>query len=345
MTLRSVFEIRPAPGRFPVAIQAGLAIGIPAIGGALLGRPEIGLLASTGGFTALHLVDRSRRRRAAVLPFVAAGLVLSSALGVAASGFLWLAVITVGVVAIVAATVMFGFRAGPPSALMFTLTAGSSTHVAASAAAGGGGQDGAVMIALVALGSVIAYLVVIAPLAVPAVRRRDRALHAAEAPVRFVLDATARVVLGRLAVGLVVAVVVGGMLGEHRGYWVIVTAVAILQNGHRVSIGAVRAVHRVAGTIVGVAVFVLIAALHATGLPLALLVTALQIGVELLVVRNYGLALVLITPLALSLSTVGGSDPLLVARDRALDTALGGAIALAVLLVARLARRGADPAA
>lgn len=335
---RSLFELRPSPSRWPIALQAAIAIGIPTVGFALAGRSDLGLLASTGGFLALYLTNRSRRERAARLPVVAVGLVASSGLGVLASGDPILSLLAVLLIAVVSATLCLGLSVGPPGALFFVLIGGVSTHLAAPTGVGGAGLDGALVLGLLVLGCVISYLVVLAPLLRPAVRRRDAALHETRAPLRFVMDGISRTILVRLALAAAIAVAVSAPLGLPRAYWVVLTVVVILQNGHTVRLSALRGVHRVLGTFVGLGVFALIAMLGAQGLVLAFVLMALQFVVEMVIIRNYGLALIFITPLAMLISTQGGHVEEIIA-DRVIDTLIGTAIALAVLFAAVARRR------
>ena len=135
-----------------------------------------------------------------------------------------------------------------------------------------------------------------------------------------------------------IAVAVAAPLGLPRAYWVVLTVVVILQNGHTVRLSALRGVHRVLGTFVGLGLFALIALLGPEGVVLAVVLMALQFVVEMVVVRNYGLALIFITPLAMLISTQGGHVEQIVG-DRVLDTLIGTAIALAVLFASVLLRR------
>jgi hypothetical protein len=335
---RSLFELRPSPSRWPIALQAAVAIGIPTVGFALAGRSDLGLLASTGGFLALYLTNRSRRERAAKLPFIALGLIAAASLGVLASGSLLTALLAVFAIAVVSATLCLGLSVGPPGALFFVLIGGVATHLAAPTSIGGAGIDGALVVGLLVLGCAISYLVVLSPLLRPAVRRRDAALHETREPLRFVMDGISRTILIRLAFASAIAVAVSVPLGLPRAYWVVLTVVVILQNGHTVRLSALRGVHRVLGTFVGLGLFALIALLGPEGLVLAVVLMALQFVVEMVVIRNYGLALVFITPLAMLISTQGGHVEEIIA-DRVVDTLIGTAIALVVLFCAVAVRR------
>ncbi|MEV5010665.1 FUSC family protein [Streptomyces sp. NPDC055692] len=78
---------------------------------------------------------------------------------------------------------------------------------------------------------------------------------------------------------------------------------------------------------------------HPTGLWLALTVVLLQFSIEMFVVRNYALAVIFITTVALTIVSGGQRVPglggLLLARG--VDTAIGCVVALAVFLVTRRA--------
>jgi len=331
--LRSIFELRPSPPRLFVALQGAVAIGIPTIGFALAGRAELGLLASSGAFLALYLTTRSRRDRAAKLPLLALGFVVAAALGIAASGSTVLGLIVLFVVAAASAILCLGFNVGPPGALFFVLVAGVSGHVAGPTELDGGNVDGWLVLGMLALGNLIAYLVVLAPLVRPKARAADAALP--REPMRFELDDTIKIILTRLVIATGIAVLVTAPLGIHRAYWVVVAVVAILQNGHRLRLTALRGVHRVLGTLVGLGLFALISLASPSGIWLALLLMALQFVVELVVIRNYGLALVFITPLALTIAAQAGtSDVGVIVGERFSDTLLGAVIATAVLLAA-----------
>jgi hypothetical protein len=341
--IRALFVLRPAPGRWPVALQAAIAIALPTVGFALAGHADLGLLASPGAFTALHIADRTRRERAVLLPLFAAGLVAATAIGVAVSGTLIASLVGLFAVVIASSVITLGFSTGPPGGMFFVLVTGVSSHLAAPASRGGAGVDGLMLIGLVAVGALLAYLVVVVPLLVPSVRRPDLARHGDRVRMRFSLSESDRVILTRIAVAAAAAALLAAPLGILRAYWVMVAVVVILQNGHRVKLTAIRAIHRVLGTVVGVGLFAIIMLWNPHALVLALLLVALQFAVEMVIVRNYGLALILITPLALTIAAQGAVDNVgEVIAERILDTLLGAGIALVVLAASWLLRRKGD---
>lgn len=343
--LSALVRPSPSPPRLGISVQAGiamlLAVGLPAV----LGRADLGLLASTGALSALYLSARSRRERIRRLPFVQLGLLVALTLGALTRGDPVAAPVVLVVVAIGAIVLVTGTAVGPPGALFPVLGAGVAARLTGPPAAGGAGLDPLLVIGCGVGGAVLAYLIVVAPLAVPAVRRRDRAVPIA--PVRFGLDAAGWTIVVWVSAAVALAALLAAVLGIERGYWVVVAVVAVLQGGRGRRVTGVRAAHRVAGTLVGAVVFVLVASL--TGLPapgvvLAVVLALLQFGAEMVIVAHYGAGLLFVTPLALLIAEAGSAgDPWTIAGTRVLDTAIGCAVALAVLvadhLLARLRRR------
>lgn len=310
-------------------------MGLPLALFTLIGLQSTGLMASLGAFTALYCARLSRRDRLLVLPLVGAGLVLAAIVGVVSSGNVWLIVIGLVVVAAAACVLTLGFGLGPPGPLMFVLVTGVTGHLAAPAVLGGVEVDKLPLTLAVAAGAVISYLVVIAPLVVPSVRRRDGAPAGLKTLFpRLNFDSLTAMISARIVIGVTIASLISLPLGVHRAYWVILAAVAVLQLGHNRRLTTIKAIHRVLGTVFGVLGFGLIAVGQPSGLWLVLIIAVLQFATEVVVVRNYGIALLFITPLALLIATSAHMiAPWQIVGERVIDTLLGSVIALAVFWI------------
>ena len=139
-------------------------------------------------------------------------------------------------------------------------------------------------------------------------------------------------VAGRAGIAVVVSGAIALTLSLSHGYWAMAAAVLMLHQGLDLLRTVARGVERTIGTFVGLGVAGVILSLHPQGLWLALIIGVLQFAIEMYVVRNYTLAVVFITPTALTISSgghpVGDVAELLLARG--LDTLIGCAVALLV---------------
>ncbi|WP_143340447.1 FUSC family protein [Demequina sp. NBRC 110057] len=324
----SLRTVQPPPGkRWPLALQAGIAISTPVLVGALTGHESLGLLASSGAFTVLHVGMLPVAERAKVLPLFGLALVLAAALGASLSTSPVATGIGLAVVSIVTAAAYLAFRVGPPGSLFVTLVYGLSAHVTAPV-------DGvqhvtpATMVAAMACGCTFAYLVALTPM----LRRANRG---GARPLREILpgpglDRTAREMLARIAIVSLAGTVVAMLaVDPTRAYWVVGAGIAVIGVRPGRGVAASRSLHRIVGTIAGAFIYLAIAWIPLPAVGVALVLGALQFSVELIVVRHYALALTLITPLVLILTSAatGTAGSLGTVTERVVDTAVGASIA------------------
>lgn len=264
------------------------------------------------------------------------GFVLASTLGVLCSANGWLLATCLALVAALACAIRFGIRLGAPGPMQFVLVAGISGHMAASVTGPNGlTLSGLRIPAMVAVGAAIAYMAVISPLLLPRLRHADgpaASLQSLFPGIPFDRE------VALITIRVIAAVSMAGLarlpLGVHRAYWVVLVAGAILQASHVMQVSVMRSLHRVLGTLLGLGIFWLIVQIQPSGLWLALVVALLQFATKGIVARNYAFGLLFITPMALIIAATGQeSAPLVVVSDRIVDTLLGIAIAMTLLLV------------
>ncbi len=135
---------------------------------------------------------------------------------------------------------------------------------------------------------------------------------------------------------MVAAGVAGGisvLVGLGRPDWAVITAVLVLHQGPDRVVGTVRGFHRLGGTVIGLALFALIYQFAPAGAVLVLVLMALMFLVDVAMARNYGIAVIAVTPLALLIGGAGASGGSIAVpmRDRLVETIIGVAIALATL--------------
>jgi uncharacterized membrane protein YccC len=145
-------------------------------------------------------------------------------------------------------------------------------------------------------------------------------------------------VVARAGIAVALAGFVASALGVEHAYWAMSAAVLVLHQGFDWVRTLQRGVERMIGTWVGLLLAGLVLTLHPQGLWLVLVIAALQFTIEMLIVRNYALAAVFITPTALTIVSGGRpvSDVAGLLFARGTDTLIGCGLALAVyLMVAR----------
>ncbi|TWP35757.1 FUSC family protein [Leekyejoonella antrihumi] len=126
---------------------------------------------------------------------------------------------------------------------------------------------------------------------------------------------------------------IGMAMGGTHPYWAMV-AVVVAMSGPDLRSRLTRASHRVVGTLVGLLVAAAILSPHPTGLAAVGVIAVLQVAAEMLIGRNYSLALLAITPLALMMGQLAhpvAVGPML--ADRFLETLLGATVGVVALLV------------
>lgn len=136
-------------------------------------------------------------------------------------------------------------------------------------------------------------------------------------------------------VAALLAGVLGVLSGFGHSYWAMVAALAPMTGATR-RLQLERGVHRIVGTLGGIGVSVFLLAFTFSSWFKVLLVVLMQFLAEMFVARNYSIALLFVTPLALLMTQLAAtSDPWTLVTSRTVETVIG---ALAGLVVAWLLR-------
>jgi hypothetical protein len=323
----------PWKSRRAVALRAATAVGLPLSAFVLAGQVQHGALASLGALAVLYAPGLPPRRRAARVFGVGVGLVLAMTAGTLVAGGLAGAAGVIAIVAGVAVLLARRRSMPPPGALMPVLVCATATQIPL------GSAPLATRIGLVALGSAIAWIVAMAD--VPF--RRRSSTPPAPLPPAPPWPQTFRAA-ARGAIGTGAAALVALMLGLPRPHWAAVACAAVLlHDASRETLR--RAGHRAVGTAAGIGVAGLVLAVSPSALALVVLVVVLQFVVELVVARNYTLAVVFITPLALLQGALASGQldgPVAgVLAGRLVETAIG--CVLAVFVQAAIPPPGEQP--
>jgi Fusaric acid resistance protein-like len=327
-SIRDFLAFGPHAGAHRVALRAAASVALPLVVLYAIGHVELSLYAAFGAFASLYgRADRHAARGRMQLS-AAAVLVACVVIGTAVStspAREWLILPVAALCAAAASAVSDAARWHPPGALFAVFAVAACAAVPSDPAR-------IPLAALVAAASAACAVAIgVAGIARPG--RTAPRLSAAPARVRLVLGAES----ARCGVVVLVAGLIPTLLGLGHPYWAMVAAVAAI-SGPDTTARLVRAGHRAAGTLLGVVLAAALLALPLSVLGTIAVVVALQCVAELLVGRNYAVALIAVTPLALlmvELAHPGGGAALL--HDRAVETLLGAAVGAAATLLAHRA--------
>lgn len=330
-------EFRPHDHAHWGAIRSVISIGVPVAVALTLGRSDLTLFASFGAFNSLygrHAVYSSRLRMQVETGI---GLVAAVTLGVAVAAIdagAWLAIAATAGVSVSGYLVSRWAQWIPPGALFFVFaTGGCAAHAQTWSMV-------PVAFAVAAAAAGFAVLVGQCGQLFPAGRRRSKRPHAVRLSRAELFGAEGvRGDLFAYALGPVIAGTIAAAVGGAHPYWAVVSAVAPL-TGPSDRQRIVRATHRILGTAAGVVVSLAVLSFEPNVALTLVLALVAQAWAELFVARNYGLAVVGITPLALLMQHLAvRSDPVSTVTDRLLETALGLLVAVVLIVAPRWWRR------
>lgn len=327
--LRDLLHLAPSPpGRGALAVRAGLAVGVPLLLLVAAGRLEWGLYAVFGAFTAVYGGAAAYPGRWRHQTFVATLLVVASVSG-AVVGLSdergWWAVGAAALWGVLAAHLSDEQRWVPPGPLFLVFAVGGCAARPTS--------PSDVVAALGVAGGAALWAIAMGAAEERYARLERTPEHGRSSfPIK---PERRRMHLIRVAVVVVAAGSLATLSGIGHPYWAMIAAVAPI-SVPRLRAQAARGVQRAVGTLLGVVVAGALLLLELPALAIVLTAIGLQIATELTVTRNYALAMLFITPLALLMGYAAHPQPVLgLVGARFFETVLGVTIGLLAAWVTR----------
>ena len=322
--LARLLTLGPHAGAHRIALRAAVSVAVPLLVLWATGHLGWSIYAVFGAFTSLYGRERTDRDRLALQVEAGITQVVAVTLGVVVGLSDQRAWISVPVAAAVAVGASYeSARRGwhPPGSLFQVF------GFAAVASAPSTPADLAPAVLVAAAGAAFSVLV---GMAGPAVRSVRSATPLSPArPIGGAVEGVTRYAL-QSGAGVLLAGAIATSAGIGRPYWAMVSAVVPLV-ARDLTVQLTRGLHRVVGTGLGLLVAWAFFALDVRGLALVLLVVVLQAGAELLVGRNYALALVCVTPLALLMVHLVAPVPTReLLLDRGVETVIGVLVGVAL---------------
>lgn len=327
-----VIRVAPYDRDHTVAIRAAISVGVPLLVLWTMGRLDLSIYASFGAFASLYgrtdrIGDRVRMQAAAGAVLLTA-MLIGTATSVAGLAAPW-AIVVVSAVASLVTLLAYSAQWHPPGALFIVFAAGATASVPA---------DVTRLMDVLAVGLAAVIFSIIITFVYEAVSARSIP-RLTRTKNRIAVGAVA----AEMAITVAVATLLGGIAGllllDSHWYWAMVGAVAAVSGPH-VKARIIRGLQRLIGTGLGVVVAAAILALGVPPLGVILIAVALQAAAELFVGRNYAIAMVFITPLALLMVQLAAPTTAgVLLSDRLGETLVGIVAGTAVAVVSALVRR------
>lgn len=334
--LREIMSFAPAKADHIPATRIAISVAVPLAVLLLVGRVDLTLYASFGAFTSLYarqepFWDRFRHQ-------CQAGILLIGSIGVGlALASLqpgpWVVILVCSAVGGLCAVVCLMLTLRPPGGLFF---------IFASGAVGSMQTTPPVLLALVVAVAAVAFSI----LAGMAGTFLGEGRLGPVSPVPQRHGQTRQQILRR---GLLffVAAAVAGSLGQLSGlghaYWAMVAAAAPIA-APSVTARLHKCIQRIIGTFGGILITAFVLSTGLQQWHMAVYVVVFQFLAEVFVMRNYGFAMLFVTPLALMMVQLSHpASPTEILTARMAETAIGAAVGFVLILITRTpAERAAD---
>lgn len=316
--VKTFLEYRKTDRLWHVPAIAALSVSVPFFVGYALGYGADGVQASIGGLVSLYLHSGNVKRRMKILLFTALGFIVSFAIGLTFSFNPWVSAAVVGLLSILAHSITTKFRLPPPGNFFFIMMASIGSFLP---------HQPEMILQKVGIFSIGAFWACFLGFlyALYITKRFPDQKKAKTPPKPKYVSAIEAILVG---VTIATSILVSHWLQLPNPYWVPISCLAVIHGINKRLVWH-RSIQRIIGTGVGIEIAWLFLSLNHHPIYLGLCIMFFQFMVEFFIVRNYGLAVIFITPLTIFLAESGNYSTLTVNElmfYRLYDIAIGAAI-------------------
>lgn len=319
-SIRPLFEFNNHTRPWGFLVTVALAIGAPALIGAWLGHFAVSIAGSLGGLTIVYLRQTSLSHRMVTMAVVTVGFCASFTLSLLAGFNPWLMALVLCFVSFWATFICRYYAVPPPGSFFFIVVAciGSALPFDFTLLNERAGMllFGCMGASLLALGYSLIQLMR------GQSNTKIQSVEATEPRVIAIFLEAATI-----AIFVSLSYIFALLLGFDKPYWVPISCAAILQ-GASFRLVRQRNIHRIVGTAIGMGLTWMIFSLNPGPWSLAILIIVLSFIIEILITRNYGFAVIFITPLTIILAEADSAslDINWLFQLRMIDVVLGSVV-------------------
>jgi hypothetical protein len=318
--LNTFFKVNKSSRQWHLPIVAGISVGIPMIFGWYINNMQAGQLMSLAGLSILYIQSNKLAERMIILMTCCFGFITAYTIGLFFSFSPIIAPIMFGLLSFGVHFSLYRLRlTRPPGNFFFIMLASSAFCTPFQL------ESIPDKIGFLAIGSILTCGLAFIYSILTLKNTRDN-------NIQLPTKSKYTNIVESLIFGFVMAIslVVAFALDIEKPYWIPISCLAVMQGGSSSHIW-LRAIQRIIGTLVGLGLTWLIVSANPTPLMMVVSITILQIIIEFLVVRNYGITVVFITVLTIFLSESGGEltqNTNQVFAARLLDIVIGSSIGM-----------------
>ncbi len=293
--LKQLITLKDSSRKWQIPLLIAISVGFPLMAGIYFGNIRAGLTACLSGMVILYVPDSgSLTNKISTLLISSFGFILAFSTGQLFSFNHLVSVVVFGVFSMTIHLIILYYKTAPPRSFFFIFIAAISICQPFNI------NEIPTKVGLISLGLMFASLLTLAYLVYESTKVN---WEVQPEPHRILKKNTYADFWEAIIMGgfMALSLLCGYLLKMDNPYWIPISCAAVMQGASRYHIWQ-RTFHRILGTFLGLGLCWLLLSISQSIIMLCVFIILLQLIVELLVVRNYALAVIFITPLAILLS-------------------------------------------
>lgn len=291
--LNYLFQFRKTERLWHIPLMASLCTGIPLLIGHYFNNLHDGILACIAGLVILYFPNKSNLKdRMLSLLVCSFGFMISFSIGLLFSFNTIVSSLSVGCLALAVHWIVLKFKVNPPGSFFFVFVAAIASCMPHNL------NSIPEKVGLVGLGCMFACLVALVYSLITMVdyqKSTQKPIENSKIDYNHFVEAF---IFGSF---ISISFFIGYIFKLHNPYWIPVSCMAVMQGASMRHIWR-RSIHRIIGTLFGLAFCWIILSINSSPLSVCISIICLQFIIEMLIVRNYTLAVVFITPMTILLA-------------------------------------------
>lgn len=296
--MRNLFTLKPSERLWHIPLLASLATAVPLLAGLYFDNLDYGKLACLSGLVMLYIPKANLAVRMRNVIICSFGFVVSFAVGISFSFNPYLSAVVFGIYTCGVHWVTRYFKMKPPGNFFFIMIASMASCMPFNLA------TIPERIGILSMGLIFSCLLValygLLRLKSDLIQHKENIEIKEHSKIRY-SNIYESIILG---VFMFLSLFLGLYLELSNPYWIPISCLAVMQGIGTHNIWR-RSMQRVVGTILGLGVCWALLPLLKTPLAICIGIFILQFFIEIIVVRQYALAVILITPMTVLLAEAG----------------------------------------